>query len=140
LAALLAGAAAAVYWRTREPDLPRKYRVAGTVTYLGEPVASGDMYLEPQHMIINRWTAARAFINDGHYQAEVVGGPHRVNLLAPQFPHQLYFQVNFPDAENVADTEIATHDIELPPLSENPTANDAETPESDSETGETNTN
>jgi hypothetical protein len=135
LAVLLATATAAVavYWRNREPAMPRKYRMAGTVTYLGEPVAGGEMYLEPQHMIINRWTAARALIYDGAYQTEVVGGPHRVNLLSPQFPHQLYFEVTFPDANNIADTEIATHNIEVPPLTENSTATHAETTDLDGE-------
>lgn len=55
-----------------------KYKISGTITYGDKPVALGSMILEPLEATANGATIASVEITGGRYEAQVVGGPHKV--------------------------------------------------------------
>ena len=64
---------------------PRRYRVAGTVHYQGQPVGAGRVIFEPDSDQGNAGPAAYADIRDGRYATldglGTVGGPHIVRVI-----------------------------------------------------------
>ena len=62
------------------------YNVAGTVTYQGKPVPTGQIVFEPDASAGNSGQAAFAKIKDGRYDTRIldgqgsVGGPHLVTI------------------------------------------------------------
>ena len=66
-------------------DGPPRYRVAGTVTYGGQPVQAGRVILEPDAEAGNSGPAAYADIRAGRYETlpemGCVGGPHVVRVI-----------------------------------------------------------
>jgi hypothetical protein len=59
---------------------PEKYEVSGQVLCGGTPITSGDIFFEPTEMETNVQSAGRAFIKDGRYTVEIVGGKHKVAI------------------------------------------------------------
>ena len=59
---------------------PEKYTVTGTVTYDGKPIPFGDIVLQPKTGVANVQSMSRVRIQDGRYTAEIIGGPHTINI------------------------------------------------------------
>ncbi|WP_437187766.1 hypothetical protein SH668x_001176 [Planctomicrobium sp. SH668] len=63
---------------------PQRYRIEGTVTFEGKPVAIGKILFTPDNSQGNMGPGAVADIKDGKYEtakgAGVVGGPHLVQI------------------------------------------------------------
>ncbi len=66
-------------------DGPPRYDLNGTVTYDGNPVPAGEVFLQPDASQGNTGPGSLALIKDGRYKTErgqgIVGGPHVVRIL-----------------------------------------------------------
>jgi hypothetical protein len=107
---------------------PKKYQLMGTVHYRGNPIGHGDIVFEPTTGTTNSETVANAWIQEGEYQTEVVGGPHRIAIRdlsgdtdmggsgdqRSAFQRQYTALIELPTIDSVDDGETVTHDIEIP--------------------------
>ncbi|QDS88462.1 hypothetical protein EC9_26530 [Rosistilla ulvae] len=102
----------------------QRYRVSGAVTVQGEPAPAGSIIFTPDISKGNSGPQGTANIVDGRYDTGanglgVVGGPHRVLVIATQAgltadeaeqaaPLANYeFDIDLP-------AEASTHDVEIP--------------------------
>lgn len=106
-----------------QSDGPAKYTVSGMVSHASKPVAVGDIKFEPLEGTVNKNTIAMAYIRDGQYRVEIVGGPHRIAVrdlsgsiedspTKPQFHMEYYTQAELPAANDVDGTHA--FDITVP--------------------------
>jgi hypothetical protein len=100
---------------------PAKYQLSGNVTYGGKPLLLGSMILEPLEGVANADTVANAEIRGGRYEAEIVGGPHKVLIrdLSSEagtpgarslFIYEYYARLDLPKESSRA----VEHDIAIP--------------------------
>jgi hypothetical protein len=100
---------------------PAKYKLTGKVTYGDKPIAMGTMILEPLEGVANADTVANAEIRAGRYEAEVVGGPHKVLIrdLSPEagtpgarslFVYEYYTKLDLPKESS----QPVERDVEIP--------------------------
>lgn len=64
-----------------EGDGVERYKVTGTVMFDGEPLAEGDVVLDP---VGGQGGSATAKIRDGKFETEVTAGKKRVRIRAPK--------------------------------------------------------
>lgn len=104
---------------------PRRYEVSGKVSYRGEPVRFGYIYLEPDPLAGNSGPGSMAKIIDGAYRTDpgtgVVGGSYRVRICGlgppaedlgdgkPLFPEKLYI-VDLPQKASLQDFDVSDSD------------------------------
>lgn len=106
-------------------DGPSRYDLQGTVTYDGNPIPTGEIFLQPDTSQGNNGPGSLAFIEDGRYRTErgkgIVGGPHIVRILGfdgvPAGDSTAGSSL-FPQYETVVDfpKEATTHDFTIPPM------------------------
>jgi hypothetical protein len=83
-------------------DGPSRHRLTGTVTLDGQPVASGQIFFDPDVSQGNSGPQAYATIKDGKYDTSAgegkghVGGPHKVSISGPDFHYESKTPVNLP--------------------------------------------
>ncbi len=100
---------------------PAKYTLTGKVTYGGQPIALGSMILEPLEGVANADTVANAEIRAGRYEAEIVGGPHKVLI------RDLSSEAGTPGARSLFVYEYYTK-LDLPKESSQPVERDIDIP------------
>lgn len=110
---------------------PEKYQVTGAVVCAGQPVMKGDIFFEPKEGLANTQTMGRAFIKDGRYTVEIVGGTHKVNIrdftgsfdfdpegaqkgVQPVLRVEYHGEVDYPLLADVKDSAPVQKDIEVP--------------------------
>ena len=100
---------------------PAKYKLTGNVTYGGKAIALGSLILEPLEGVANADTVANVEIRGGRYEAEVVGGPHKILIrdLSSEaatpgarslFVYEYYTKLDLPQESS----EAVKRDIEIP--------------------------
>ncbi len=108
---------------------PKKYPVAGKVTFGGKPIIYGDIRFEPKEGLNNQQTMAFSQINDGNFATEVVGGPHWVyvrdltgdaDMGNPEKPGRSMFKMEYrdgidlPKVEDVESGKPVEQDVTIP--------------------------
>jgi hypothetical protein len=98
----------------------KKYRLSGQVTYGDKPISVGTIVLEPTTGASTE-TVAYVPIRDGRYEAQVVGGPHRVSI------RDMSSESGQPGSKSLFIYEYAT-EIDLPQESSQPVVRDIKIP------------
>jgi hypothetical protein len=98
-------------------DGPSRNRLTGAVTLDGQPVASGQIFFDPDVSQGNSGPQAFATIKDGKYDTSAadskghVGGPHKVRISGPDFNYESKTPVNLPKENGTQNFELKSSEV-----------------------------